>query len=98
MKTRRHIHPSDPYRVLRGPDGCKITFNANEVFPDDPGQGTPVMLTLKSGDTATFNCALNEGEAEGEPLTPAQIDWLNELAFDVEEWESWQFNEARKRL
>lgn len=62
---------------LRGP-GLVIELDAEQIFPDDPGQGTPALVVLPSGDTATFNCASSEGECDGTQLTPAQCAWLNQ--------------------
>jgi hypothetical protein len=80
------ININAPKQTLRGPDGIKLELDANEVYPHDPGMGTPALLTLKSGDTVTFACALDTGEAENETLTGAQQDWLAKLADGVDNW------------
>ena len=81
-------------QVLGGPDGIKLELNASEVYPNDPGMGTPALLTLKSGDTVTFNCAYETSEAEGESLTQAQMDWLTEIADAVDQWLTLQVQAA----
>ena len=63
--------------TLRGPDGLRIEFDADQIFKDDPGQGTPVLVVLGNA-TASFNCASCEGELDcGEvQLSIEQTDWL----------------------
>lgn len=62
-----------------GPNGLRVEFDANEIFPNDPGQGTPVLVCL-GRETASFCCALNEGEVGGSiRLSPAQIAFLESL-------------------
>lgn len=70
---------------IKGPDGLILRLNAREVFPDDPGQGTPVIVEFKDG-VSTFNCAQSEGEVEGYDLTSKQVDWLNDMEYAVDVW------------
>lgn len=65
--------------------GLRVDFNADEIFPDDPGAGTPVMVWL-GRDSATYNCARNEGEVDTVRLNQQQIDWLWEIEEDVWYW------------
>ena len=37
-------------KVLRGPDGVTLELDSSEIYPDDPGQGTPAMVALTIGD------------------------------------------------
>lgn len=54
-----------------------LKLDANEIFPDDPGMGTPAMVEIEGGKYAsTFWCAANEGEVEGVPMTSAQCEWI----------------------
>jgi hypothetical protein len=75
--------------TLRSPviDGhiLSIKLDAKEIYPDDPGQGTPAMVTLYSRtnrelDCGTFHCALCEGELShnGTVLSEAQVAWLDQ--------------------
>jgi len=61
-----------------GPGGLSVRFDSTEIFPDDPGQGTPVLVFL-GNESSTFCCALNEGEVDGTRLSPAQIAFLQTL-------------------
>jgi len=67
-------------KTLRGPGGIKLVLDPAEVFPDDPGQGTPALVEYKGG-TATFWCAQGEGYVDSRngdiPLTEAQSQWLH---------------------
>lgn len=56
--------------TAEGPGGLRIEF-------DDKDEATPVMVYLKSW-AATFWCAQDTGYVDAEPLTQAQLDWLDE--------------------
>lgn len=71
--------------ILRGPS-VKVEMDTNEIFPNDPGMGTPVMVIVIGGGTATWNCAINEGETDEEKLTDEQMKWLNQITPQVEKW------------
>jgi hypothetical protein len=61
-----------------GPAGLSVRFDSSEIFPHDPGQGTPVLVFLGK-ESATFCCALNEGEVDGIRLSQSQIAFLETL-------------------
>lgn len=57
--------------------GLNIELDTDEVVPHDPGAGTPAMvMTPDRRNTATYWCALNEGELDGIRLSSAQVRWL----------------------
>ena len=72
----------------------RIDLDRSQVFPDDPGQGTPAIVSRRIGSTeytATFWCALGEGELEsknGVPyaLTEQEQDWLDASRVAVDEF------------
>jgi len=33
-----------PKQTLKGPEGLIIKLDSDQIFPDDPGQGTPAMV------------------------------------------------------
>ena len=77
------------HHILTGPNGLKVVLDANEIYPSDPGQGTPALVTLKVGDeeyTASFACACGEGELDcgSYQLNDDQKDWLNSVEPDVD--------------
>jgi hypothetical protein len=79
------------HRTLTGPNGLKVVLDANEIYPNDPGQGTPALVTLKVGDTeytASFACASSEGELDcgSYQLNDDQKDWLASVEPDVDAW------------
>lgn len=72
---------------LKGPGGIRIDLDTKEIFPSDPGNGTPAMVYLPFGrGCASFWCAQNEGEVhtdEGtQELTDEQKEWLNDPSID----------------
>lgn len=71
-------------RRITGPQGLILTLDASEIFPDDPGNGTPAMLDCGEY-SGTFWCAADTGELScGEyELTSAQRRWINEVAFPL---------------
>lgn len=48
-------------KTLYGPYGIKLVLDTDEVFPDDPGNGTPAMVYYSTG-SATYWCAIGESE------------------------------------
>jgi len=50
---------------------------------------TPVMVYLHQGGeraSATFECALTEGEVDGFALTAAECSWLDSFSKEATEW------------
>ena len=72
--------------TLLGPGGIKIELDSREIYPDDPGNGTPAMVVLRNGGCATYWCAQGEGEViKGNDvieLSHAQKEWLNSDSVD----------------
>jgi hypothetical protein len=70
----------------------RLILDKKEVFPEDPGQGTPAMLSkLIYGKeyTATYWCGRDTGELDGDRhgmlrLTDAEIEWLYKVEREVE--------------
>jgi len=76
--------------TLNGPNGLRIVLDSREIFPSDPGDGTPAMVHY-GRHAGTYWCALGEGElACGEyTLTDTQYrciesqeDVVNEFVSD----------------
>lgn len=72
-------------RTMHGPGRLTLTLDRDEVFPDNPGEGTPAMVAAQGGRyTATLWCAVDTGELLGFGsgadavlhLTPVQRGWL----------------------
>ncbi len=71
-------------QTLEGPGGLTLELDPAEVFPDDPGAGTPALVVWKGpyGEefTATLAYAADMGHLDGKyffyELTPEQRDWL----------------------
>lgn len=81
-----------PRKSLRGPGGLLVVLDAREIFPDDPGNGTPILVKGPFGrGCSTFWAAQGEAELlddkEGAiQLTQEQQEWLNSLDVALTEW------------
>lgn len=65
----------------------RIVMDASEIFPDDPGNGTPIMVYGPSSTSATYLCALDTGELEGMFSIPERVyNWLDNRADEVYTW------------
>ena len=83
-------------KTLTGPGGLTIELDRSQVFPDDPGNGTPAMVVLTKGRQtyrATYTCASNEGtvtsdgyHCEEYTLSDRQVNWLHEQEDSIEEF------------
>lgn len=74
-------------QILRGPSGIKLELDATEIFPDDPGMGTPALVVMPNGDTGSFSCVSSEGETvDGTRLTKAQMNWLQQQSDRVDQF------------
>ena len=81
---------NDTKKSIRGPGGILVKLDRNEVYPDDPGNGTPAIVQLFQY-TATFWCASGEGELTDErgqtrQLSTEQLDWLDSVENQVDQF------------
>jgi hypothetical protein len=77
--------------ILKGPDGMTVKLDTDEIYVSDPGMGTPVLVCLGNGETASWNCATNEAETlDGTRfstgLSTDQKSWLDRLTPQIDEW------------
>jgi MOSC domain-containing protein YiiM len=76
-------------KTFRGPNGLTLTLDSSEIFPRDPGAGTPAMLT-KGRASGTFYCVLDTGEmSTGDvvvQLSATQQRWLESKENMVDEF------------
>ena len=65
-------------KTLNGPNGIRIELDSDEIYPDDPGAGTPVMVYLGEY-SGTFYCVWDTGEIEcGEKtLSKTHQNWID---------------------
>ena len=61
--------------------GLRLVLDSAQIFPDDPGQGTPAMV-YKGNASSTYWCACGEGEllgpgCESVALSQTQCNWLD---------------------
>ena len=66
-----------------------LTADKRQVFPDDPGNGTPLMVDYDGKYYASYNCAVNEGYLHSgdngdKRLSDKQIEWLSSVEAEAE--------------
>lgn len=75
-------------KTLVGPYEVELVLDSDEVSFDNPGDGTPAIVRYKGG-TATYACAINEGEVDDGrnmiALPHACVQWLYSHNQDVED-------------
>lgn len=67
-------------KTLRGPDGVTLELDSSEIYPDDPGNGTPAMVH-KGGGSGTLTYVECYGEVHDSRIGDVQLsmkalDWL----------------------
>lgn len=67
-------------------NGWSIVLDKDEVFPDDPGQGTPAMLYSPKGLSSTYFCALDNGVIgdHDQPIPRSILDWMEEKMEEID--------------
>lgn len=79
-------------RKWHGPEGWQLVADRRQVFPDDPGQGTPLMVNSPLGTASgTLNRVLDTAETDTDsggllPVPGRVMAWLEELTEQAEEW------------
>lgn len=88
-------------KILHGPGCIKIVLDRSQVFVNDPGAGTPAMVSRKIGRheyTASYDCAHQTGELLGLQggigLTTAQAEWLDAVEDELTEF-LWPTDESK---
>lgn len=73
-------------KTLYGPYGIKLVLDTDEVFPDDPGNGTPAMVYYGTG-SATYWCAIGESEVwdkQAIRLPEKCLNWLESQEIELD--------------
>jgi len=84
------VEHEEPDQILCGPGKLTLHLDASEMYPNEPGLGTP-MLFQWGAETMTWACGYEGGNlCEIIPKEyQASVDrWLEEIAEDVTAWES----------
>ena len=79
-------------RLLTDGNGLSLLIDPGQIFPKDPGMGTPALVILERGaqhltgrgtvgktttnETGTYNCVTDNAEIGGYDLTVEQCKWL----------------------
>lgn len=84
------IDKESKHQTIMGPRGIKLVLDASQIFPNNPGDGTPCLIYYKR-ETMTLECGTqNVGEIipEAESYEDAEwaYDWINSLYDAADEW------------
>lgn len=66
----------------------KLEADREQVFPDDPGNGTPLLVIAPNGETGTLQCCLGEGEVsgDGQEIPEKVYRWLEKMEQPASDW------------
>ncbi len=66
--------------------GWRLEMDPTEVYPNDPGMGTPLLVIAPNGETSTLYCSLGEGVVSGDDqVIPANVmRWLEKIQNEAE--------------
>lgn len=67
----------------------ELVLDKTQVFPDDPGAGTPALVVVNQGhqsSSGTYMCVKDQGETvDGCQLSARELDWLDSMEGQVED-------------
>lgn len=84
-----------PKQTIRGPGGIKLTLDASEIYPDNPGEGTPMLIEYKD-ETMTLNCAEDNADELG--CNDVQIKWIHGICNAANDWLDTQYDLIRGKV
>ena len=66
----------------------QLIADRSQVFPEDPGAGTPLLVMSPTGTSGTLHCVLDTGEIGcGDESVPASVlSWLARVQDEAEAW------------
>ena len=71
--------------TIAGPEGYSIDLDPSQIFPDNPGEGTPAIVYSKGWKrSASYWCAVETGEVDGVEISPKVVAWLEDLEGTIE--------------
>ncbi len=81
-------------KKIQGPNRLQLVLDSSQIFPDDPGNGTPAMVYrmgrgVSIAESATFWCAqgedaLSDDSGIDQPLRPEESKWLASVECHVD--------------
>lgn len=85
-----YAEPQHPTKTFTNRN-LRVVLDRREVFPDDPGNGTPAMVYwdgARGSFSATYWCAIGEAELLNgrggiKELTDSQLEWLDSLEHEI---------------
>ena len=88
MKTSVDI--ASEKQVLHGPCGVKLVLDASQYFPDNPGEGTPILFEYEN-ESMSWGCAFEGGNLDDIlPSTWVSVrvwPWVKEIEESVYSWQ-----------
>lgn len=78
-----NIINSEPKQTVYGPDRVSLRLDASQIFLDEPGDGTPMLVKI-GNETMTLYCAQENAKDIG--ATEEQHDWICAQFDDATDW------------
>jgi len=94
----KKVSIASPVQTITGPHGIKLKLDAGQIYPDDPGMGTPILFEFR-GETMTWTCGY-EGGNLGEILPSEQhadtiLKWAADISESVNIWETHHWTQVQ---
>lgn len=83
MDYPEDIEIDEAQQTLVGPDDIELILDADEIYIDDPGMGTPRIVNI-DGETMTLDCAIDNISDIGG--TEEQREWLIKMQDKADDW------------
>lgn len=64
--------------TLDGPLGTKLIIDESQAFKDDPGKGTPALVSYKK-KFGTYWCCIETGFCDDRELPEGVVKWLKSV-------------------
>jgi len=75
----------------------RIELYASEIHPDNPGEGTPLMVYGPESTSGTYRCVQQTGEIDGWLPLPKEVqDWIDANEDVLMDWENHHFELIEK--
>lgn len=71
------MDPNSEVLVCPSNRDWSLTMDPAQVFPEDPGLGTPLLVEGPGGSAGTYYCAIEMGVCDCVEIPPEVYRWLD---------------------